>query len=95
MPNVVMVVFDQLPTTSLLDENRQIDRDLYPNFARLAATSTWHRNAATVYQTTHLAIPSLLTYYWLRARIDHYVHEMDNLVEDFVEAQGGAPPVAA
>jgi biopolymer transport protein ExbB len=42
-----------------------------------------------------VAIPCLLTYYWLMARIDHYVHEMDNLVEDFVDAQGSAPPEAA
>jgi len=42
-----------------------------------------------------VAIPCLLTYYWLMARIDHYVHEMDNLLEDFVEAHGGAPAPAA
>jgi biopolymer transport protein ExbB len=42
-----------------------------------------------------VAIPCLLTYYWLVARIDHCVHEMDNLVEDFVDAHGGAPPAAA
>jgi biopolymer transport protein ExbB len=34
-----------------------------------------------------VAIPSLLTYYWLQSRVDHYVHETDNLVVDFVESQ--------
>ncbi len=34
-----------------------------------------------------VAIPSLMTYYWLQSRVDHFVHEMDNLVVDFVEAQ--------
>ncbi|MBI4604241.1 MAG: MotA/TolQ/ExbB proton channel family protein [Planctomycetes bacterium] len=33
-----------------------------------------------------VAIPSLLTYYWFMARVDHYVHEIDKLVEDFVDA---------
>ncbi len=34
-----------------------------------------------------VAIPALLTYYWLMARVDHFVHEMDGLVIDFVDGQ--------
>lgn len=34
-----------------------------------------------------VAIPALLTYYWLMARVDHFVHEMDGMVVDFVDAQ--------
>jgi biopolymer transport protein ExbB len=33
-----------------------------------------------------VAIPALLTYYWLSARIENYVHAIDTLVVDFVEA---------
>ncbi len=33
-----------------------------------------------------VAIPSLLTYYWLSARVDQYVHQLDILVVDFVDA---------
>ena len=45
---VVFVVFDELPTESLLDGSGRVDAALFPNFARLAATSTWYRNASTV-----------------------------------------------
>ncbi len=34
-----------------------------------------------------VAIPSLITYFWLSSRVDSYVHEIDNLVMDFVDAQ--------
>ncbi len=33
-----------------------------------------------------VAIPSLLTYYWLTARVENYVHEMDALVVNVVDA---------
>jgi biopolymer transport protein ExbB len=40
-----------------------------------------------------VAIPALLTYYGFMARVDHFVHEMDKLVVDFVESHRG--PAAA
>ena len=58
---VVMVVFDELPVTSLMDENRQIDRIRYPNFANLADDAYWFRNATTVADMSYLAIPAILT----------------------------------
>jgi hypothetical protein len=61
LPNIVMVVFDELPIISLLSDNRLIDEVLFPNFARLAKTSTWYRNAATAYSSTKKAMPSILT----------------------------------
>ena len=60
-PPIVMVVFDEFPLTSLLDENYQIDTVRYPNFAALAEQSTWFRNATTVSGDTVVAVPSLLT----------------------------------
>lgn len=60
-PNVVMVVFDELPLISLLDENRMIDEQRFPNFARLARTSTWYRNTVTAHTTTPKAVPSIFT----------------------------------
>lgn len=33
-----------------------------------------------------VAIPAMLTYYWLTARVDHYIHEIDEVVVDLVEA---------
>lgn len=60
-PPIVMVVFDELPTVSLLDEEGQIDDVRYPAFARLAANSTWFRNTSAVHYKTSHALPALLT----------------------------------
>ncbi|MFC1719748.1 sulfatase-like hydrolase/transferase [Pseudomonadota bacterium] len=60
-PNIVIIVFDELPLLSLLDENRMIDSGRYPNFFKLAATSTWYRNATTIHYATRYSIPSILT----------------------------------
>lgn len=57
---VVMVVFDGLNGMSLLDADRQINRDWFPGFARLAATSTFYRNATTVHTRTDHAVPAIL-----------------------------------
>ena len=45
---VVMILLDELPTTSLLDSKGRMDQRLYPNFAKLAGHSTWYRNATGV-----------------------------------------------
>ena len=58
---VVMVVFDSLPLTALLDENRLLDRRLYPSFAALADEATWYRNATTVSDYTRWALPAIVT----------------------------------
>jgi hypothetical protein len=58
---VVMVVFDELPISSLMDENGETDRVRYPNFAELAADSTWFRNTSTVSYSTTKAVPAMLT----------------------------------
>jgi hypothetical protein len=58
---VVLVVFDEIPTTSLLDETGGIDPVRYPSFAQLAGGSTWFRNAATVDAWTTNAVPAILT----------------------------------
>ncbi|HEX6567866.1 MAG TPA: sulfatase-like hydrolase/transferase, partial [Acidimicrobiales bacterium] len=60
-PDVVLVVFDALPTFSLLDGTGHIDAEAYPNFARLAATSTWYRNHTTLSPFTVFAVPTILT----------------------------------
>lgn len=57
---VVVVAFDELPLTSLLDGSGQIDKSLFPAFARLAGDSTWYRNSTTVADHTLRAFPALL-----------------------------------
>jgi len=59
-PDVVVIIFDELPLTSLLDGDREIDEGRYPNFQRLAATSTWYRNTTSVHYSTSGALSSLL-----------------------------------
>jgi hypothetical protein len=58
---VVMVIFDELPLTALMDEQRQIDAVRYPHFAALAQTTTWFRNTTTVADTTLSAVPAILS----------------------------------
>lgn len=60
-PPIVMVVFDELPLWSLLDEKDQVDAVLFPSFAAIQATSTWYRNATTVSNVTTIAVPAILT----------------------------------
>jgi Sulfatase len=58
---IVIVLMDEFPLLSLLDHQGRIDGRLYPNFARLAGTSTWYRNATAVTGMTGWALPSLMT----------------------------------
>ena len=57
---VVMVVFDELPTTSLLNRDGRIDGERYPGFAELAQRSTWYSQATTVFDSTTHAVPAIL-----------------------------------
>ena len=57
---IVMVGFDEFPTTSLLDERNRIDPVRYPNFAALAGDATWFRNATGVHDRTTKAYPAIL-----------------------------------
>jgi hypothetical protein len=56
----VLLVMDEFPGDSLLDRRRRIDPVRYPNFAALAADSTWFRNAYSVYDSTTKAVPLIL-----------------------------------
>jgi hypothetical protein len=59
-PDIVMIVFDELPLISLLDQNLELDSERYSNFQRLAKTATWYKNTTTVHISTSHAITSLL-----------------------------------
>jgi Sulfatase len=58
---VVLVIFDEFAVSSLLSSDNTIDRIRYPNFAALSQTSTWYRNATTVYDVTDNAVPAILS----------------------------------
>jgi hypothetical protein len=58
---IVMLVMDEFPLTDLLGPDGKIDAKRYPNFAQLAAGSTWYRHATTVYDSTTQAVPAILS----------------------------------
>lgn len=58
---VVMLVFDEFPLASLLDDKREIDAVRFPHFAALARGAHWFRNATTSHPWTTHAVPSLVT----------------------------------
>ncbi len=57
---VVMIVFDEVPSTSLLDADGKIDAKRYPAFARLAKDATFFKNAHSVYDSTSRAVPAIM-----------------------------------
>ena len=58
---IVFVIFDEFPTTSLMDGEERIDAQRYPNFAALARSATWYRRATTVGESTYDALPAILS----------------------------------
>lgn len=58
---IVMVVFDEFSSIYLMNEDGQIDRDRFPNFASLADGAYWFRNATTVVDNTVYGVPAILT----------------------------------
>ena len=58
---IIMVVFDEFPVTSLMDEDGKIDPIRYPNFASLARDAYWFRNTKAVYATTLHEVPAILS----------------------------------
>jgi hypothetical protein len=59
-PPVVVLVFDEFPTDSLLRPDGSIDAERYPNFADLAGRSTWFPNAYTIYDSTFKSVPAIM-----------------------------------
>ena len=59
-PPIVLVIFDELQLSTLMMPDGRINPHRYPNFARLAETSTWFRKASTVASATDLAVPAIL-----------------------------------
>ncbi len=58
---IVFIQLDELPLSSLMNEEGAINRDLFPNFARLADTSNWYRNALSNSISTTQSVPAILS----------------------------------
>jgi hypothetical protein len=60
-PHIVMLVFDELPTASIIGADGRIDGARFPNLAAFASRSTWYRNTSSVNGSTKFAVPALLS----------------------------------
>ncbi|HEX6423484.1 MAG TPA: sulfatase-like hydrolase/transferase [Acidimicrobiales bacterium] len=58
---VVFIILDEFPVTTIMRPDGTINDTRYPNLARLAAGSTWFRNASSISPMTSVAVPSMLT----------------------------------
>ncbi|MDA8017175.1 MAG: sulfatase-like hydrolase/transferase [Thermoanaerobaculia bacterium] len=58
--HIVVLVLDELPVFTLLDPQDRIDRNLFPNLAELADSSSWFRQARTPRWFTQHAVPALV-----------------------------------
>jgi hypothetical protein len=58
---VVMIVFDEFSVETLMTPDGGIDAERFPNFAALARSATWYRNATTISDHTTDAVPAVLT----------------------------------
>jgi Sulfatase len=57
---IVVVLLDELPANTLVDEHDRIDAKRFPGFGELARNATWFRNAYTVYDSTERAQPAIM-----------------------------------
>jgi Sulfatase len=57
---IVVVLLDELPSNTLVDDHDQLDTKRYPGFGELARNATWFRNAYTVYDSTERAQPAIM-----------------------------------
>jgi hypothetical protein len=58
---VIMIVFDEFPVSSLMNDQKLVDAERFPNFARLLKNATWYRNATTVAERTEFSLSAILT----------------------------------
>jgi hypothetical protein len=57
---IVVVLLDELPSNTIVDEHDRIDAKRFPGFGELARSATWFRNAYTVYDSTERAQPAIM-----------------------------------
>jgi hypothetical protein len=59
-PNVILIIYDELPVTTILDANGLIDRNKFPNFYQFAQGATWFADARSASAHTEAAVPAIL-----------------------------------
>jgi len=61
LPDIVFVLLDELPMATLVDDKGQVDKSLFPGFARLQSMSNWYFDTTSVSDGTGAAVPAILT----------------------------------
>ena len=79
LPNVVMIILDELPTRSLLDGEGQIDTTRFPNLAAFSEDATWYRHNSSIANLTEVAVPGMLTGNLPKAEEAVWTNHPDNL----------------
>ena len=79
---IIMIVFDELPLSTLIAEDNKIDSALFPGFSLLAQSSTMFTNAVSVAEYTTRAVPALLTGIYPASKSDE--SGVNKSVEDWV-----------
>lgn len=88
---IIMVIFDEIALTYLMNKNREIDNTRYPNLAKLANESYWFRNTTAVADGTVHAVPAILSglYYtghpWKLPAITDYPNNLFTLLNNYYE----------
>jgi hypothetical protein len=57
---VVMLILDELPVSTLMDDREHIDAERFPGIGALARDATWYRRDVTAADDTVQALPSIL-----------------------------------
>jgi Sulfatase len=57
---IVVVLLDELPETTLMNAQGDLDTERFPGFAELARDATWFKNAYTIYDSTERAQPAIM-----------------------------------
>ncbi len=58
---VVIVIYDEMPTVTLMNSQTNVDAERFPNFAKLSKTATWYKNNTTLADGTWAGVPAILT----------------------------------
>jgi hypothetical protein len=68
-PDIVFLLLDELPVSTIMDNESGLDAALFPGFDRLRQISDWFVNTTSVADGTTDAVPSILTGLYPRERL--------------------------
>ena len=91
---IVLVVFDELPTSSLQRPDGSIDDRRFPSFAALARGADWYPRAVTVGLQTSKAVPALLTGTLPQSDTTAYYSDHPSNLFSWLASRGGYRVVA-